>query len=354
MKRNSTPRYGDAVRGYIRGNFKAYFAIGVAFLFLGLIVAGLALLSLGLAIFAVCFFYLPFLFATSTYIAKIGRQKSMPSNAETLARSLAYFRPPFLGSYRALINLLKSLGVGLLFTMISSAIIAGILGAVDPNFNDGFQGVMSDFVQGDYVSARAILDDTPSLLLLVNLSSYIGIGVGVVFFCFNISNYALNPLIKSRVIAFPSSRISRDYYNRFFHLIWKDYWRTIWCEGYGIALYPFFGYLIGILLGIFFNLPSNAVIAIGIGFVGLILSISLPYYLSLIEEFFRHQRRPILVSQQALMEDLYAQYLSFPGVSQENLDAMKADIEKTKESLQNLDENENVGEEPEDEPTDVE
>lgn len=345
-------RHAQAVRGYIKSNPVGFLSIGLPFLLLSAIVASLSMLSVALSVLALCLLLLPYHFAATTMIARVGRLGEMPTNKEIWTRSIAYFHTPFIGSYRVLLNILKMIGFGLLGMLLGAVIIALSLGAADPSFYESFQTMMNLYVQNDYSSFEAYVLAQTSLLNWIDWTVLCGIGVGFCALCWTLSDYAMNPLVKTRVIAFPNARFSSDYYNRFFRLVRTKYWKTLLLEGYGVVLLPVLGYAGGAVLGILLKLPLNFTIAVALGIAGLLLSLAMPYYLALVEEFFRHRRKETLFAQQKMMEYIYSRFSNVPNAPDKELESMRQDIEKTKNQLQNLDESQNVDEEPEgDEPS---
>ena len=339
--------YGETCRGYIRGNPLGYFGIGLGFALLGLIAAALSMFSIVFSALALMILLLPFCFAATTLIARVGRGKEVPPHREMFQRGLAYFTPVFRGCYRILFNLLKTLGFTVLGIVATTILLFAIFSATDPSFSSSFQTMMEFWIQGDTASFVRAVNESVSLVRLFSWSSVVGVGAGVWALCWNLTNYAMHPLIKTRTIIFPRPAIARLFYNRFYSLVRRDYHRALWFECFGFPLYPPIGYALGATISLSAGLPYNAAIAIGIASVVLPVAVVYPYFITLMEEFFRHQKRTILQAQVSLMDELYEQFSMMPQVPKDSLEDMKKDIENIKNTLQNLSENEVVEDERE-------
>ena len=320
----------------------AVFAQAFAFFTMTLVAAAASLLSEILAMVAIALLVLPSLFAFTHLLVFYTEKGMQPSHRVTLRYHAMYFTPQYRGVYRVLINVLKSLGF-YLGGMWLAGIIYGLVSlATNPEFAAALEGFMNAYMALDYEAVFAYMQ-SDVILRFAEVASIAGMGAGICAFTYFIGNYAMNPFLRY-YCAELAPRFATMFYSRYYSLGKKEFHRLYWKHGYGVYIVVPLSYVVPAVICCVIPALTRFGMAISLACMGLCLSIYLPYLLMLASEFWDGHTKLILRAQTELADELYARASALPGVTEEDLTQIKADLDRVKNhSFVDEDEDEEEG-----------
>ena len=319
---------------YLKANPQAFILHGTAIFFLLLIAALLAMLSVGLSLIWCALIVLPYLFALTATLQRFTEENKMPENRLTMQWMGNYFRRPFFGCYRAIINFLKAFGISMAVEVASLLIMASIFQATSPDFAKAMESSLDCYLRGDIESALSILDGSEIVNLWVSIASVIGVGVLTVVLAHFLGNYAMSPMMKFATGGIPPA-LYNNLYNKYFQRIRSSYRHLKWRYGRGIQIVLPLSVILGAVLGFALKLQVSMIWAICIGLFALALAVYLPHYLLLNMAFFLAHKKEAVEANIDSLKDFLSQISRLPDAPKEAVEELRKTIQSLEESLQN-------------------
>ena len=314
-----------------------YVALSFAFFLLCLVCSALCLVSVAVGTLAFCLFALPFYFGFIA-IADVYAEKGVdPSHRLTLKQYGAYFRPPFFGCFRVLINLAKSIGsffIGLVLCLLVYGLIAN---AVDPAFQTDYARVADAYLSGDVDGAFAILDASVPLLLYMSVSLSVGVGAAFCTFLFWLIRYSLRPSL-ILVMGTQPSGFATYYYNRYFSLAKKEYMPLVFQRTYGMFFVVPLAYALGAGVSFLFVVDYTIACSVGLAAMSLAFAAYLPWFGVLTKSFFLLRKSYFYKNQVAVTKELLTMAAKDPRCDEDYLEGLRRALKTSEDALQSYEE----------------
>ena len=330
-----------ALKNY-KANPSALLASSFAFFLLCLIAVGLTIVYPLLGLLAICLLVLPFLFGFTALLRSYVIEKRPPSNKDLLAPALSYFRQPYLGAYRVMTNILKTIGF-FFIAFIACVLLSGyILSQVNAEFAAVLNDTLSLYIKGDPISALTALENAEISALWLNYSETFAIGVAVLLFAFFIHNYLMRPMIQFSRVVLPGGA-GAFHYQKFYERTRKGFHRLGLRDG--MLLYFVLPLSLFVPMGIMmsFKIDPSIIIVASLATFALALAAYLPYYLLLVMEYFIDNKKAEMEAELDVFYEIKRRMgsgrMAYSSDGRD-LDSIIANLEK---SLQNNDEKENDG-----------
>ena len=306
------------------------FASAFPFFLLFLVSSSLAVFSILLSLVAFLLLALPYYFSYNEMSSALSAGKVSHVHRNALAGMGMYFVPPYRGSYRVLWNLLKVLGIALAGVVLTMAVYGVIAYAFDPAFTADFDAASK--AQLDYTSGSIdqIISNSVALQRWGNVSVMVGVGCGYTMGFVCLMNYSLSPTLRFFVAQMPSN-FAHLFYNKYFDVVGKYYWRMLFTKAYGLPIVVPLSYFVG--AGVCFAFTQNPGIAMaaGLGFSGLFATVYLPLFSMLIGEFWDGYRGGIMEAQVRVLEGLLNDALKRYSSEEDSLKNLRKDLDEAKE-----------------------
>lgn len=309
-----------------------YVKHSVAFFLLSLIGAALCLLSPLLGVLAMALFAIPYYFSFLCLSDAYSLEEVSADNRLTFRQLSLYFHPPFLGCFRVMFNLLKSLGFFFLGLFLCGLVYGLIANAVDPVFHADIVSLGDAYAQNDVEGFYAILDGSVPIIRMIVVTLTVGFGCGLTCFLYWMACYALRPRICYVLKEVPTGFIA-FFYNRYFNLARKDYWAMLLRHGYGIVFALPLSYALGAALSFTFAIDYGYAVAMGLGVESLVLAIYLPYFCLLTNGFFDKKKRLFFQTQVDVSREMVRRVEASPGFSEDMVEGARRELAKAEENL---------------------
>jgi hypothetical protein len=248
---------------------------GLNVLFITIAILAVALWQPLTLYFTVPFFFLSFLFAYQLSVSYIHKGSEM-GNRQFLSFYSAYFRMPFLGSYRVIRNALFSFLYSLAFGLVTAFVYYLIAFNVSPAFQNDWSQLMSYVNQQQADAVNSLLSTSQALL---SFQTAVALAEGIAFFFaffFYVAFYGLSPYLRS-IIMGASPRICNAIFVggiRKARGFWQDYFKSLW----PLLLTEVVGFSLGVLVAYFLSKDYNYWLMGGMSGALLFLMPFLPYY----------------------------------------------------------------------------
>lgn len=222
---------------------------------------------------------LPFFFATELSLDEAGQINY--SNALYFRYYAAYYKPPFLGCYRVVVNFLRALLLGLLVSLLLALVYYFSAYAVDASFREAIDSASQYLRNSATDEAMRVLNENLSVTLFANLVSLTEGGVLWLVFVSELGVYGLNPFLRVSVNA-SDSKILNGVFAGGLRLgrkdFFRDYFSALWL---GLVLL-ISGFLFGVGMGLLWTGDADRLLAMGFAGSFLFLFFYIPYYLIVI------------------------------------------------------------------------
>ncbi len=296
-------------------------------LIVGASVAALSLLGSLWVIVGVGLLFLPALFGVTRYLGATFGDQPVQTNVMTRGFG-AYFRLPFVGVYRFLLNallaLVSTIGVWLAFTMAYYLVCSYL----DPDFSATIDSIYAAMGAGDVDAARSALDSSGAFGAMYDISAIV-MGFALAFFCWlYYGKYAQNAIIRN-AFSFNNPRLS-NYFYRYYRLAVKRDWIK---ERAPFFLYPLGCLVLGASVSVVcyrFGVKANLSTFFGLLAFAALFSLYLPLGLYLQCQFAFAHEKSVGRAYYEGSKRIYQSYASMGRANPEELEKMREELERMK------------------------
>ena len=298
----------------------------IALLSAAAVVAGLSAFSVlaGVATFALLL--LPLVYACSQVIG-LSLTTTEPFGFSWLFFSfLDYFSPKSMGVYKAILNLLKGLGLFALGFFATYLVYGLVASQVDPAFQADV-ALLSEYLKsGNAESFYELADSSVPLNRLLAVSLLVGVGVAYSFEAYFLSCYMPNSYIQAIFAKGGSRRMGATFYRYYYARVKRRYHRHLFVDGFGCVFFFPLAYALGAGLAYGFGLSLEASLAIGLASGLGTLALFFPYYAALVDGFASGTQKSMILAEADLRRGFYERAQNV--VAKEQLLEIQADIER--------------------------
>jgi hypothetical protein len=277
--------------------------------------------------FTIPLVFLSFFFAYQLSISYVHKGEEM-GNRQFLSFYSAYFRMPFLGSYRvirsALLSFLYSIAFGLLVAFLYYAIAINVSSA----FKTDWSNLLSYASNNQVDATNSLLSSSPSLLLFEQTIA-LAEGIAIFFaFFFYVAFYGLSPHLRS-IIMGASPRISNAIFVggiRKARGFWRDYFKSLW----PLLVAEIVGFALGFLIAYYLSKDYTYWLMGGVSGALLFLTPLFPYYFEVAGLLMDKYRRAFSDYSISLAQKTLERLEETKQMSEEEAQEMKKTIDQAK------------------------
>lgn len=324
-------------KGELRKGGANYISIAFAFFLLCLISSALCLLSVAMGMLVASFLVMPFYFGFVSVASAYASSDVQPTNKITFRQFGSYFTRPFVGCFRVMLNLLKSIGSFALGMVLCLLVYGLIAGAVDPAFQTDYAAFASAYAAGDAEGAANVLNNSLPLLRYVNVCVGVGTGMGFLTFYLWTIAYSLCPYVCFILAEAPTPFI-RYYYGRYFSFARKEYWGLMVKHTYGMPFVVPLSYFLGMGVSFLFTADYGVAASIGFGLASLAMAAYLPLFGVLSNAFFSKRKRLFYLTQVEVSREMVSRAENSPDLPSEQLEDIRKSLHDAEENLARYDE----------------
>ncbi len=291
--------------------------------------AALSLLGSLWTLLGIALFFLPTLFAATQYIGASYSGKEGDTRVITRLFG-AYFRSPYIGVYRFLINAFYSVAATLGTSLVFVVMYYSFASAFDASFISAAENIANLISLGDYDAANKAMSEATAFKMMYDISEIL-MGFALVGFCWLfMGKYMQNGVVRN-AFHLDNGRIANFYYGFYRRAVKKD-----WVP----ARAPFLAFPLSFLLiggavsGLCYGYGVNVRFSAFFGLLtfAVLFSFYLPLSIYLNVDFaFAHQSA-IGKAFYAGSQKIYRSLAASGTVSDEELAKMREDLDKMKPS----------------------